>query len=211
LAKARAKLNVRLALTFDYGQRAAAREVERAGLLAAHFGVAHEVVRLPWFAKFTHTALLGRGEVPVGREVGIDDRARSEKTAERVWVPNRNGVFLNIAAGFAEGLGAGLVIPGFNREEAQTFPDNSEEYLRALDEAFKFSTGERVKTHCFSTGMDKTQIVADADNAGVPLFLLWPCYFSGEEWCGECESCQRFKRALEANGMSFEKLRKEGA
>src|SRR5262249_19186664 len=123
LAKASASLGLRLALTFDYGQRAAAREIERAGALAQHFAVPHQVVTLPFFKTFTKTALLGGADVPVGSEVLIDDREQSERTAERVWVPNRNGIFLNIAAGFAEGLDATLVIPGFNREEAATFPD----------------------------------------------------------------------------------------
>ena len=39
--------------------------------------------------------------------------------------PNRNGGFLNVAASFAEKLGAGSVVVGFNREEAETFPDNT--------------------------------------------------------------------------------------
>lgn len=209
LFKAREVFEVKLALTFHYGQKAAGREIACASALARQAGVPHEVVELPWFNRFTTTALVGSGHLPAGDEVRIDDRARSVDTAKSVWVPNRNGILLNIAAGFAEGLGADVVIPGFNAEEAATFPDNTGDFLQALDESWSFSTASRVRTHCFSTELSKTQIVSSAIKLGLPFAKLWPCYRALETWCGECESCLRFKRALSANGLSFEKVRDE--
>ena len=146
---------------------------------------------------------MGAQKIPTGREVSIDDMERSTETMKAVWVPNRNGILLNIAAGFAEGLDASFVIPGFNVEEAATFPDNSQDYMNALDEAFSFSTRNRVKVKCFSTAMNKTQIVTEAAKLEVPLKDLWPCYFAEEKWCGECESCQRFSRAIRESGVSL--------
>lgn len=206
LFKALESYNVRLSLTFNYGQKAASREIACARALSEQVGVAHEVVELPWFKSFTKTALISSASVPSGKDVSIDDHAQSLETAKRVWVPNRNGIFLNVAAGFAEGLGASVVIPGFNAEEASTFPDNSGEFLQSLDASFAFSTATGVRTLCFSTGFTKTEIVADGVRLGLPFGKLWPCYESGTKWCGECESCQRFKRALKANGLAFEKV-----
>lgn len=207
LVKALEAFRVRLALTFQYGQKAAVREIDRAGRLAAHYKVPHRVVDLSWFAQFSKTALVGDAQVPQGHEVQIDDINRSMQTAERVWVPNRNGIFLNVAAGFAEGLGASVVIPGFNVEEASTFPDNSQEFLAAMDASLSYSTSGRVRTFCFSTQMVKTEIVREALAAGLDLSILWPCYLNGERWCGTCESCLRFERAVQANGLSFQELR----
>ncbi len=207
LIKALETLTVRLVLTFAYGQKAAANEVKGAARLAKHFGLRHEVVELPWFSQFTHTALLSQGSVPSEADVEIDNLKRSLETAKNVWVPNRNGIFLNIAAGFAEGLGAELVIPGFNLEEAQTFPDNSGAFLNTLDKSWAYSTGTGVRTHCFSTELNKTQIVKEGIRLGLPFNLLWPCYLSGPRWCGVCESCLRFKRAVEGNGLEFNHLR----
>lgn len=207
LLKTKESFDVRLALTFNYGQKAARSEIAAAKRLADYFQVPFQVVDLPWFSKFTKTSLVAEGQVPKGSQVAIDDAAVSAESAKQVWVPNRNGIFLNIAAGFAEGLGAKVVVPGFNLEEAATFPDNSEAYLKALDAAWKFSTLGRVKTFCHSTHMNKTEIVAEAKALGLPFHLLWPCYLDGEMWCGECESCQRYKRALDANGLSFEELK----
>jgi len=210
LLKAQDLFTVRLALTFNYGQKAAAREIERAGRLASHFGVPHKIVELPWFADFTKTSLIGNAPIPSGRDIEIDNLKRSEESAKQVWVPNRNGILLNIAAGFAEGIGANVVIPGFNIEEAATFADNTDAFLKALDHSWSFSTNGKVKTHCFSTALNKTQIVADGKKLGLPFAMLWPCYLSGETWCGECESCQRYKRALAANDLSFEQLKVGG-
>ena len=207
LFQAARETDVRLALTFDYGQRAAARELEKAEVLARALGVRHQVVSLPWFQDFTQTALLGKMALPTGGDVQIDNLEKSQASAKAVWVPNRNGIFLNIAAGFAEGLQADLVIPGFNREEAVTFADNSAAFLREMDKSLSYSTATKVRVHCYSIDLDKTEIVSKAIPLGVPLKQLWPCYLAGDKWCGQCESCLRFKRALAANGLSFDLLK----
>ncbi len=203
LLKATGQFEVALALTFDYGQKAAQRECERAAALARHYKVPHKVISLPWFKDFTKTTLVGGGKIPSGADVKIDDLKQSLETAKSVWVPNRNGIFLNIAAGFAEGLGAKYIIPGFNLEEAQTFPDNSAAFLKSLDATFAFSTQNGVRTHCYSAHLNKTQIVKEAMVADLPFQVLWPCYLDGDRWCGTCESCQRFNRALAANGLKI--------
>lgn len=207
LIKARQELDVVLALTFDYGQRAAERERAAASRLASELGIRHQTVALPWFRDFAHTSLITGSGIPQGSEVGIDSRERSLETARAVWVPNRNGILLNIAAGFAEGAGADYAIPGFNLEEAQTFPDNTGAFLKALDSSWHFSTANGVKTLCYSINKTKVEIVADGVRMGLPFARLWPCYLDGEKWCGECESCQRFSRALAENGISFEEVR----
>lgn len=207
LYKAHQELDVVLALTFDYGQRAASREVAAAAKLAALLKIPHHVLPLPWFKDFAKTALLTGQGIPSGSQVKIDDLHQSHQTAKSVWVPNRNGILLNIAAGFAEGAGAGWVIPGFNLEEAQTFPDNTADFLGALDGSFKYSTANQVRTRCYSVDLTKTQIVKEAHALNLPFQELWPCYLDEEHWCGQCESCQRFARALEANHLSFAELR----
>lgn len=207
LYKAITRFQVKLALTFDYGQLASAKEILTAAKISKRLNIPHRTVHLPWFKEFTKTALLGGENVPSGQDVEIDSLERSLETAKSVWVPNRNGIFLNIAAGFAEGLGCQYVIPGFNFEEAQTFPDNSSGFMRALDDSFSYSTLGRVHPMSFSIEMQKPEIVREAIDLGVPLSELWPCYQGGTKWCGVCESCLRFKRAIETVNLSFDELR----
>ncbi len=201
LAVARRRGKVKLALTFDYGQRAAKREAARARALARCYGVPWKLVRLPWLGAITDTALVARGrKLPRLKSGQLDDRRRTLKSAAAVWVPNRNGVFLNIAAAFAEALGARSVVMGFNREEGATFPDNTPAFGRAATGAFRYSTRNGVRVVSYTARMDKRQIVALARRMKVPLDLVWPCYEGGRKPCGHCESCLRFGRAFAKSG-----------
>lgn len=184
------------AITFDYGQRAAQREIERSRAICESLNVPHHVVELPFFKEFTKTSLISRDQLVPTSDVDIKSHSQSLKTAVKVWVPNRNGIFLNIAAGFAEGWGADVVVPGFNAEEATTFPDNSKAYQKSLDVSFSFSTANQVKVHCYTIDMEKPEILRLGLSFGLKPEQLWPCYFGESEWCGKCESCQRFSNAL---------------
>jgi 7-cyano-7-deazaguanine synthase len=90
-------------------------------------------------------------------------------------------------------------VPGFNKEEAETFPDNSAAYLKSATDSFQYSTSNRVKVLCFTTDKSKTEIVKLGLELKVDFKNIWPCYHSFEKWCGQCESCKRSKRALLAN------------
>ncbi len=199
-----------LALTFDYGQRAAKKEVESAVKIAAYLRIPHKIVQLPWFKDFNKSSLLVESqEVPTGSSVQMDDQTRSLETAKSVWVPNRNGIFLNIAAAYAEALGAQAVIPGFNAEEAATFPDNSKEFLEQSTKALWYSTSNHVTVGCYTAHLKKADIVRLGHGLKVPWELIWPCYFSGDQWCGQCESCQRSKRAFASANIDVKHLFKE--
>lgn len=205
LALAIERAPVVLALTIDYGQRAAAREVERAAELSRWFCVRHEVVKLDFFARLPSAgALLDRNVALPRPDRATIDRggAAVVESADRVWVPNRNGVFVEVAAAFAEAVGATRVVVGFNREEAATFPDNSLEYLQALDAALRFSTRGRVRVDAPTGALDKTAILASAQSRKLPIDRLWPCYEGGAVPCATCESCQRFLRAAAQVGVA---------
>lgn len=199
--------SIELAITFHYGQRAAVREHEQAKRIAERLGVKHKPIELPWFSSFGHAgALLSQDSIPHPNLFELDSKTHAEASAKRVWVPNRNGVMIEIAAGFAEDLGAEGVIVGFNREEAATFPDNSFDYMLALDGALRFSTANSVRVISPTASLDKKEIVAEAKRLGVPLNEIWACYESKRRMCGRCESCLRFKRALLANEVVFDEF-----
>lgn len=186
-----------LTLTVDYGQKAAMREIMAAKRICEPLSIPHKVLTLSWFRDFTDSALISPSSmIPCGSVVKIEDFATSEKTANSVWVPNRNGILLNIAAGFAEGLDAQWVVPGFNSEEAQTFSDNTADFAETVSRSLSYSTKNQVKVKCFTLTMDKSEIARRGRQLEVPFDFIWPCYFGGEKPCGQCESCQRFQRAL---------------
>lgn len=192
-----------LALTVDYGQRAALREFAAAQKLADHFGVPHRTLDLRWLGGLGGSSLTDcRQEVPELDRSELDSLPVIQKTAKSVWVPNRNGVLIQAAAAYAEVMKAGRVIVGFNREEGATFPDNTQAFLDASSQALRFSTrGGAVSVHCYTTDLDKRQIVAKLRSLErpFPFDYLWSCYHGGPTPCGRCESCQRLKRALEGS------------
>ncbi|MBI4374480.1 MAG: 7-cyano-7-deazaguanine synthase QueC [Deltaproteobacteria bacterium] len=186
-----------LALTFDYGQRAARREIEASSKIAGKLGVPHRVMSLGWLAEITKSPLVNREQkIPQLKEQDLDNINRSRETARAVWVPNRNGVFLNIAAAFAEALDASLLVTGFNAEEGITFPDNSAPFGRAADDFFWFSTLNRTRVISFTQGMTKVEIADKGKRLGVDFAEIWFCYEGNEKPCRQCESCQRSLRAI---------------
>jgi len=192
-------MDVAAALTFDYGQRAYAREAEVAERACEEWGIEFRSIELPWLAKWTETALVARGEMlpetsPDNLDVAAEDRAR------RVWVPNRNGSFVAVAAAFAESTGVDSIVMGLNAEEAVTFPDNSECFLRATNEALSFSTLSGVRLMSPTVGMTKGRIAREFMRLDIDPSLFWCCYEGGERLCGRCESCARAIRAFKAAG-----------
>lgn len=211
LYAALAATDVKLAITFNYGQKSAVKEIDRSKKIAKVAGVPHQVVDLLWLKNLGQSSLTqDQGIVPMGKSVSINNKKVSEKSAKTVWVPNRNGIFLNIAAAFAENLQADMIIPGFNAEEAATFPDNSLSFTKAVSKAFYFSTANHVQVQCYTISMSKVEIVELGKHVKAPFELTWPCYLANEKWCGRCESCQRAARAFKNAHVdvlrNFEKL-----
>jgi 7-cyano-7-deazaguanine synthase len=187
-----------LALTMNYGQKAFEREKEAAQRLAHYYDVPHQVIVLDWFKNLGESALQKKeSAIPHFKINELDEKSRTESSAKMVWVPNRNGAFINIAASFAEALRANRVVVGFNKEEAETFPDNSQSFLEAANQALSYSTANQVEVFSYTTQMNKREIVKALAELSrpFPLSWVWSCYEGGKESCGECESCRRSERA----------------
>jgi 7-cyano-7-deazaguanine synthase len=190
--------NILLALNIDYGQRAALRERTSSRDIADHYNVPFKAIALPWFESIPNTGSLINRQNPIPR-VRVTDLGNpgvTIKSAKEVWVPNRNGLLIEIAACYAEALGATAVFVGFNREEAATFPDNSASYVQAINQSLSYSTSNQVFTYSPILQMDKSEIVDKAIQIGFPFEKIWSCYEGGDIPCGVCESCQRLHRAL---------------
>ncbi len=208
---------VALALTVDYGQRAAVREMAAAREIARELGIRHRVVRLDFLRELTNTALVNRAfDLPSVAPEELDDVQGAAADAMRlVWVPNRNGLFIAVAATFAEGLGAQEIVIGLNREEGQTFSDNSAEFLERTNAALALSTLARVRVAAPTMELDKVAIVRRGYELGAPMGRIWSCYEGRDVQCRRCESCLRLLRALDRAGMlgrfEQETLREETA
>lgn len=190
------KDKIAIALTIDYGQLAAKREIQAAQELTKYYQKEHRVLKFDFLKDLTAGALLGHQEVPTMTEQQLqNDMNYQQQTAAKVWVPNRNGLFINIAACLAEAQELNEILVGFNAEEAQTFPDNTSQFIEAVNSALAFSTQNHVKVVCETIHMSKNEMVEKALEIRLPLNKIWSCYHGKDEPCQSCESCMRFQRA----------------
>lgn len=194
------ELNITLALTFDYGQKSAKTEIDASKRICEYYNIEHKVIKLDWLKEITHTSLVSEDSVPTGKAL-----EKPEDSAKSVWVPNRNGLFLNIAGSFADSEDYDYILIGANKEEAQTFPDNTAEFINAINKEFEYSTQKKPKVYAPLINYIKNDIVMLALKHNIPLDLTRSCYQGGERHCGICESCSRLKHALEANNDTYYK------
>lgn len=200
ISAAKEKYNIELALTFDYGQKSFEQERLASKKICEFYKITHKVIKLDWLREITQTSLVSEREIPVTDLTDLlsDDFVR--ESASCVWVPNRNGVFLNVAAAFADSYGYDYIVFGANAEEGVTFPDNTQEFIDRTNAAFAYSTQKRPKVLAPLINFVKGDIVKLALENNTPLELTRSCYSTEERHCGHCESCTRLKRALEING-----------
>lgn len=194
LGLTKTEYNVSLALTFNYGQNPVEYEIEASRKISDYFGLEHKVIELPFLKDITNNSFVSK------EGSKKSDNNKSESTLESVWVPNRNGLFLNIAAAYADAFGYKYIIFGANKSEGQVFPDNTSEFVSGINESFEFSTLKKAKVIAPLIDYDKIDIVRVALEKNIPLELVYSCYGNQQKNCGECESCKHLKSALEANG-----------
>lgn len=187
LADTLTRMPVACALTFDYGQRAVRNELQATQAIAKHYGVRHEIIPLPWLANLLPAALQ---QAPK-----LSATSPEPKGVRQVWVPNRNGLFLNIAASFAEALGVDTVVFGANAEEGAEFPDNTIDFRNILNRTLAYSTLSGVQVETPLGQLTKADIIQHAHALNVPLHLVWSCYNNEALQCGQCPSCLRVKAA----------------
>ena len=197
------KDNIGLALTFDYGQKAFEQECHAAKKIAEFYNVEHKVIELPWLKNII------KNDVPILQEKDLQNEELMAKTANIVWVPNRNALFINIAATFADNIDQifDKIIIGANGEEAKTFPDNSESFINAVNECLKYSTKNKVEVSAPLIKYDKTDIIRLAVKNKAPLDFIYSCYKGNKKHCNQCESCLRLERALKTlDQQTYKKL-----
>lgn len=199
LAIAKRQYNEIFSLTFNYGQKSFSAEKIAAQKIAEYYNIKNEVITLDWLSKISTSSLNTTDNVPQINSKDLDNLEIAENTAKAVWVPNRNALFVNIAACYAEAKNYNTIILGANKEEGETFKDNSVEFINAINNSLKNSVNQTIKLNAPLIEMTKEDIVNQGIKLNVPFDLIYSCYNSEKKHCGKCESCQRLKRALKLN------------
>jgi len=185
-------------LSFDYGQRHRA-ELFAAERVSASLGdVEHKVVKLN-LDSIGGSALTDTGiAVPEEETSGIPV----------TYVPARNTVFLSIALGWAEVLGADDIFIGVNAVDYSGYPDCRPAYIAAYEAMANLATragveGHQLRIHTPLMDMGKGEIIRAGIALGVDYSLTVSCYQATAEGlaCGRCDSCRLRRQGFADAGV----------
>ena len=174
-------------LSFDYGQRHRS-ELEAAARVSNFMQVVeHKVVTLD-------LAAIG------GSALTDTDIAVPESETEGIpvtYVPARNTVFLSIALGWAEVLGAGKIFLGVNAVDYSGYPDCRPEFIARFEAMANVATrvgveGQSLEIIAPLINMTKAEIIGCGLALGVDYSQTVSCYQASLDGlaCGKCDSCR---------------------
>ena len=176
------------ALSILYGQRHA-QELEAARRVAAALGVEHHL-ELPLNLRAIGGSSL-TSDLPVP-----EDRDLSATDIPSTYVPARNTVFLSLALGWAEVLGASDLVIGVNALDYSGYPDCRPEFIAAFETLANLATragveGARFRVHTPLITMSKADIIRRGLELGLDYGLTHSCYnpTPGGRPCEHCDSC----------------------
>ena len=198
LAIARAEGRACHALSFDYGQRHRV-ELRAAAEIARVLGaVEHRVMRID-------TAGIG-GSALTDASIDVPDQPTTGIPV--TYVPARNTVFLALALGWAEVLGARELWIGVNAVDYSGYPDCRPEFVAAFERLANLATkagveGERFAVRTPLIALSKAEIVLRGTALGVDYARTISCYQPDEQGraCGRCDSCRLRRAGFESAGL----------
>jgi 7-cyano-7-deazaguanine synthase len=202
LAWARARPFECTTLTIDYGQRHRV-ELEAARRVARSLGVADQrEVRVDLRA-IGGSALTDAIPVPVDRP----ERAIGEGIPV-TYVPARNSVFLSIALGLAEAIGARDLVAGMNAVDYSGYPDCRPAFIRAFEDLAREATragveGASFRVHTPLMELSKAGIIRLGASLGLDFGLTHSCYDPAPDGgaCGRCDACTLRRKGFEEAGL----------
>ena len=176
------------ALTIRYGQRHS-KEIDAARAVAAALGVARHIELDVDLSAFGGSSLTSDAPVPKNRAI---DPVEIPST----YVPARNTVFLALALGWAEVLGATVIVIGVNALDYSGYPDCRPEFIGAFEQLASLATakgvqGARFRVHAPLQALTKAEIIVKGMQLGLDYGLTLSCYDPDSHGnpCRACDSC----------------------
>jgi 7-cyano-7-deazaguanine synthase len=205
-AIARAQRFTLFALTIDYGQRHA-REVDAARAVARALGVERHLELAVDLRAIGGSSLTTDDPVPRDRDLDAAD-------IPSTYVPARNTIFLSLALGWAEVLGARDLVIGVNALDYSGYPDCRPEFIGAFERLADLATragveGGRFRVHTPLLKLGKADIIRRGLELGLDYGLTHSCYDPSPDGrpCGACDSCALRARGFREAGVPDPVLR----
>jgi len=191
------------ALTVQYGQRHAC-EIEAARAVAKALGVERHLELAIDLRAIGGSSLTSDDAVPRDRDVAAADAG-----IPSTYVPARNTIFLSLALGWAEVVGAQDIVIGVNALDYSGYPDCRPEFIAAFESLAAVATragveGARLRIHTPLITLSKAQIIRRGLELGLDYGLTHSCYDpgAGGRPCGRCDSCLLRAKGFSEAGLS---------
>jgi 7-cyano-7-deazaguanine synthase len=188
------------ALTVRYGQ-VHAREVDAARAVAGDLAVARHIELDVNLSAFGGSSLVGDGDIP-------KDRPLDGLEIPSTYVPARNTIFLSLALGWAEVVGAQAIVLGVNALDYSGYPDCRPEYLEAFERVAGLATkagveGRPLQILAPLITRSKADIIREGMALGLNYGLTHSCYDPASSGlpCGRCDSCRLRARGFQEAGV----------
>ncbi len=190
------------AISFCYGQRHLF-EIEAARKIARKMGVKKHLLMDIDLSSFGGSALIS--------DIAVPKREKVEEVGKEIpvtYVPARNIIFLSLALGWAEALGATDIFIGVNAIDYSGYPDCREKFIKAFEIAANLGTksgveGKKIKIHTPLISLTKAEIIKKGLKLGVDYSLTHSCYDPDVKGhaCGSCDSCLLRKKGFKEAGV----------
>jgi len=185
-------------ISFIYGQKHS-RELDSAKDISALLGVSHKIVDISSISSVLDSALTN----PNTKIPNVPASAQFYETLKTTVVPNRNAIFLSIATGYAQSIGAKNLYYAAHHSDRGMYPDCRPEFILQFEKLARLSLdNEEFHVESPFVNMTKGEIVKLGNELNVPFGLTWSCYEGGEKHCGSCSACRERKKAFDEAGIN---------
>lgn len=179
------------AISFDYGQNHK-KELELAKWHCEHLGIEHTIIKLD-FSCFNSSLLSGADAIPEGHY--------EDESMKSTVVPFRNGIMLAYAVGYAENIGADVVIIGSHAGDHAVYPDCRKEFTHFMSCAAHEGTYNKIIIDSPFNAKMKWDIVKIGTGLKIDYSKTWSCYKGHEKPCGKCGTCVERIEAFVKNNL----------
>jgi 7-cyano-7-deazaguanine synthase len=175
-----------LAITIDYGQRAAEGEIQASAQVAKELGIAHEVVRVD-------CSPLGSGDM-----AGM---AADQAAPTTEWWPYRNQLLITLVGMRALTHKVSILYIGTVRSDGENHADGTPQFVQMMDDLLAYQEGN---LHVSAPAIEHStaELVC---LAGVPPGLLaWAhsCHKANIA-CGDCRGCNKYRETYLELGAEY--------
>jgi 7-cyano-7-deazaguanine synthase len=117
------------------------------------------------------------------------------------YVPNRNMIFLSIAAAYAETVGVDKVYYGAQSHDLYGYWDTTPEFVERLNAVFQLNRKTPVQVSAPLVHHFKAEVLRLGLELRVDYSMTWSCYAGGEKACGTCPTCAERVQAFREVGI----------